>query len=217
MANGNYASAIGDFRRAIAHDPNFALAYGALGSAYTNLGESNLAQENDRKAFELRGEVSERERLGIEAGYYWNVAGDLEEARDAYELLVQTYPRDSAAHFNLGNVYHGLGRLEEGLAEARESFRLDPNSRMSHSYLAFSLVALNRLQEAEEIEKEALAKYLYLGRAYAMQSHSLAGPDADAARAKVHAAYESFLTLWKDADPEVPILKEAKAEYAKLQ
>ncbi len=159
LTNGNYASAIGDFRRAIAHDPNFALAYGALGSAYTNLGESNLAQENDRKAFELRGEVSERERLGIEAGYYWNVAGDLEKARDAYELLVQTYPRDSAAHFNLGNVYHGLGRLEEGLAEARESFRLDPNSRMSYSYLVFSLVALNRRQEAEEIEKEALAKY----------------------------------------------------------
>ena len=58
---------------------------------------------------------------------------------------------------------------------------------------------------------------LYLARAYAMQSHSLAGPEADAARAKARAAYESFLTLWKDADPDVPILKEAKAEYAKLQ
>jgi hypothetical protein len=58
---------------------------------------------------------------------------------------------------------------------------------------------------------------LYLARAYAIQSDSLAGPEADAARAKVRAAYESFLTLWKDADLDVPILKEAKAEYAKLQ
>ena len=33
----------------------------------------------------------------------------------------------------------------------------------------------------------------------------------------LHAAYRDFLTLWKDADPDVPILKEAKAEYAKLQ
>jgi eukaryotic-like serine/threonine-protein kinase len=40
---------------------------------------------------------------------------------------------------------------------------------------------------------------------------------ADAARAKSHAAYQDFLTLWKDADPDIPILKQAKAEYAKLQ
>jgi eukaryotic-like serine/threonine-protein kinase len=46
-----------------------------------------------------------------------------------------------------------------------------------------------------------------LGRAYAMQG--------DTANAK--AAYKDFLTLWKDADPDIPILKEAKAEYAKLQ
>jgi hypothetical protein len=35
--------------------------------------------------------------------------------------------------------------------------------------------------------------------------------------AEARAAYQDFLTLWKDADPDIPILKEAKAEYAKLQ
>ena len=48
---------------------------------------------------------------------------------------------------------------------------------------------------------------LQLGRAYAMFG--------DTTKAKV--AYQDFLTLWKDADPDIPILKEAKAEYAKLQ
>ena len=43
------------------------------------------------------------------------------------------------------------------------------------------------------------------------------GADADAARVRALAAYKDFLTLWKDADPDVLILKEAKAEYAKLQ
>ena len=52
----------------------------------------------------------------------------------------------------------------------------------------------------------ALAR-LQIGRAYAMQG--------DTAKAK--AAYQEFLTLWKDADPDVPILIAAKAEYAKLQ
>ena len=52
----------------------------------------------------------------------------------------------------------------------------------------------------------ALAR-LQLGRAYKMQG--------DTAKAK--AAYQDFFTLWKDADPDIPILKQAKAEYAKLQ
>jgi len=53
----------------------------------------------------------------------------------------------------------------------------------------------------------AALAHLQLGRAYAMNS--------DTAKAK--SAYQDFLTLWKDADPDIPILKEAKAEYAKLQ
>jgi hypothetical protein len=41
--------------------------------------------------------------------------------------------------------------------------------------------------------------------------------EADAARVRALASYEGFLTLWKDADPDIPILKQAKSEYAKLQ
>jgi len=48
--------------------------------------------------------------------------------------------------------------------------------------------------------------HLQLGRAYVMQS--------DVGKAK--AAYQDFLTLWKDADPDIPVLKQAKAEYAEL-
>src|SRR5438270_5223208 len=49
--------------------------------------------------------------------------------------------------------------------------------------------------------------HLQLGRAYAMAG----------ATAKAKAAYQDFFTLWKDADPDIPILKRAKAEYSKLQ
>jgi tetratricopeptide (TPR) repeat protein len=61
----------------------------------------------------------------------------------------------------------------------------------------------------------ALAR-LGVARANALQSRTSQGPDADAARARALAAYKDFLTLWKDADPGIPILREAKAEYAKL-
>ena len=49
--------------------------------------------------------------------------------------------------------------------------------------------------------------HLQIGRAYAM-SGNIAGAKT---------SYQEFLTLWKDADPDIPILKEAKAEYARLQ
>jgi hypothetical protein len=59
--------------------------------------------------------------------------------------------------------------------------------------------------------------HLGLARANALQSRASQGADADVARARALTAYKDFLTLWKDADPELPILKQAKAEYAKLQ
>jgi eukaryotic-like serine/threonine-protein kinase len=49
--------------------------------------------------------------------------------------------------------------------------------------------------------------HLQLARSYVLQGNM----------AKARVAYKDFLTLWKDADPDIPILKEAKAEYAKLQ
>jgi eukaryotic-like serine/threonine-protein kinase len=49
--------------------------------------------------------------------------------------------------------------------------------------------------------------HLQLGRAYAMSGEN----------AKAKASYQDFFSVWKDADPDIPILKEAKAEFAKLQ
>jgi len=48
---------------------------------------------------------------------------------------------------------------------------------------------------------------LGLARAYALSGDSV----------KSRTAYQNFFALWKDADPDIPILKQAKAEYAKLQ
>ena len=50
-----------------------------------------------------------------------------------------------------------------------------------------------------------------------MQARTSQGADADAARVRALAAYKDFLAQWKEADPDIPILKEAKAEYANLQ
>jgi hypothetical protein len=59
--------------------------------------------------------------------------------------------------------------------------------------------------------------HLGLARANALQSRTSQGADADAARVRALNAYKDFFALWKTADPNIPVLKEARAEYAKLQ
>jgi hypothetical protein len=59
--------------------------------------------------------------------------------------------------------------------------------------------------------------HLGVARANALQSRTSQGADADAARVRALAVYKDFLTLWKDADPAIPIVKHAKAEYARLE
>ena len=62
----------------------------------------------------------------------------------------------------------------------------------------------------------ALAR-LGVARANALQSRTAQGADADAARVRALAAYKDFLTLWKDADSDLPVYRQAEAEYAKLR
>jgi serine/threonine protein kinase/tetratricopeptide (TPR) repeat protein len=59
----------------------------------------------------------------------------------------------------------------------------------------------------QPVDPELSLAHLYLGRAYALQGNA----------AKARTAYQDFFALWKDADPDVPILKQAKAEYEKLE
>jgi tetratricopeptide (TPR) repeat protein len=57
--------------------------------------------------------------------------------------------------------------------------------------------------------------HLGVARANALEARTSQATDADANRVRALAAYKDFFTLWKDADPDIPVLKQAKAEYAK--
>ena len=59
--------------------------------------------------------------------------------------------------------------------------------------------------------------HLAVARANALESKTAQGAEGDAARARAVAAYKDFLEMWKDADPDIPIYRAAKAEYARLQ
>lgn len=59
--------------------------------------------------------------------------------------------------------------------------------------------------------------HLGVARANALQARNSSGADADLARSRSLAAYKDFFALWKDADSDIPVLKQARAELARLQ
>jgi eukaryotic-like serine/threonine-protein kinase len=160
-------------------------------------------------------------------------AGDVGRARTFAQELEKSFPNDivlklywlptinAAIELSKGNFSAALVELE---AAAPYELGQPPPMQLGPLYPPYLrgeayLLSHNGAAAAAEFQKfldhkgivinfvtGALA-HLQLGRAYAMAG--------DTAKAKV--AYPDFFTLWKDADPDIPILKEAKAEYAKLQ
>jgi eukaryotic-like serine/threonine-protein kinase len=148
------------FKRAIELDPNFAVAYAALGIAYSNLGEPGLANENLQRAYALRDRVSEREKLRISASYHSYFDGDLVKGSEMYELWAQAYPRDGVPPGNLGAINFYMGRYEEALSQTLEHLRIDPDNGMGYGNLVAQYAALNRFDEAKAAYQGAMARRL---------------------------------------------------------
>ena len=171
------------------------------------------------------------------------LAGDAAQATRLAADLARRFPEDTIVQLNYLPSIHAAIALQEGSASrAIEAlvpatpyelgscgwpftFVLYPIYLRGEAYVA----ARQGSAAAAEFQKildhpsvvvnEPIGSLAHLGmaRAYALQAQSAKGADADAARAKARAAYQDFLTLWKDADPDIPILIAAKAEYAKIQ
>jgi serine/threonine protein kinase/Flp pilus assembly protein TadD len=150
------AEGIPFYKRAIELDPNFAIAYAALGTSYFNLNQGDLAAENATKAYELRDRVSENERYRIATSYYHTVTGELEKAIEEYELWSKSYPRANSPHLNLGVIYQQLGQYDKAVFETQEALRLMPTTT-GYGNLAFEYIALDRLDDAEKVLQEARA------------------------------------------------------------
>jgi serine/threonine protein kinase/tetratricopeptide (TPR) repeat protein len=142
-------------KRAVELDPNFAMAYAAMAGIYWTDNEVGRGAENARKAYDLRGKVSERERLWIEGWYYLLATGELEKAAQTFELWQQTYPRDFLPLNGLGVTFTRLGDWERALQEHRESLRREPSNAWNYSNLGRTYMALNRLDEAQAVYKQA--------------------------------------------------------------
>ena len=154
---GDELSAVPNYQHAIEIDPNFAMAYARLGTVYNNLQQTQLSEQNRQKAFELRDRASEREKLYIMSHYYAD-SGQLEKGITAYELYIQTYPRDSIPFNNLAVIYNELGQFDNALQNAKHAVELDPDMLSGYGQVLAAYAGLNRIDEARAILNTAFQR-----------------------------------------------------------
>jgi len=149
-----FKAALPFFQRAVDIDPNFAMAYAWM-SVVVGRWELERKAEMARKAYNLRDKVSERERFFIEGAYYSMERMEGQKAEQTFELWQQTYPRDHAPYRSLGNGFIFQGNWEKALEEFREELRLEPDNVRNYVDLGNVYRALDRLDEAEAVYKQA--------------------------------------------------------------
>ena len=147
-------------QRAIQLDPNFAMAYSAVGGEYWSLGEIGRASEYFAKAYELREHASERERLEITAHYYQQVTGEMDKATQTYQEELASYPQTPPAMQNLAILYGEQGQYSKAAAQYRELLSISPDSGSVYGGLGNTLLALQRLDEAAQAIEKAQARQL---------------------------------------------------------
>jgi serine/threonine protein kinase/Tfp pilus assembly protein PilF len=146
--------------KAVELDPNFAMAYLAVGQDYLVEAETGRAAEYFTRAFQLRDHANERERFVIDAEYYSVVTGELEKAAQTYKRQIDSYPRSSAAYNNLGNVYAAMGQYDKAEEQLRKSLQVAAGHVADYANLGNILSALQKFDEAEKVAQEARSKKL---------------------------------------------------------
>ena len=147
-------------QHAIEIDPNFAIAYRALGGDYNSNGQPGRASEYFTKAFQLREHASEREKLDITADYYSNVTGEVDKAIQTYQEEIASYPRTVGAYTELGGVLVLLGQYEKAAGITQQAVQLAPDHVASYENLANCALALQRFDEARQMIRQAQVRKL---------------------------------------------------------
>jgi eukaryotic-like serine/threonine-protein kinase len=162
------------------------------------------------------------------AGVVFAMTGDSRRAERLSQELTRSFPDDTMQinfwrPITLAAIQMTHNRPERALEELRSAspYEMGEQLPLLPAYLrGQAYLALHRGPEAvAEFQKLIYQRGLVTNQVYASLARLgvARGSGVQDNVVKARAAYNDFLTLWKDADPDIPVLKEAKAEYAKLQ
>ena len=169
------------------------------------------------------------------AAFALALTGDLQASESLAQKLAEPFPEDTSVQFSYLPALRALCALDRrdpgnALGALENAVPYDFAVPASSYYFFFgalypvyvrgeAYLAAHRVTEAvTEFQKILAHRGMVLADPVGIMARFELGRALSMAgdKAKAKAAYQDFLTLWKDADPDVPILKEAKAEYARL-
>jgi tetratricopeptide (TPR) repeat protein len=151
------AEAIALFERAIALDPQFAMAHARIGYTYTVT--SSMPPKGKpylEKAFALANRLTEMDRAQI-AAWYALASQDYPAAVRAYEAMIAAYPQETELYVRLGRLLRGEERYDEAVAAINKGLVLDRNNPALHNLLGSIYSQLGRHAEAIAAERQYVA------------------------------------------------------------
>jgi eukaryotic-like serine/threonine-protein kinase len=206
------------------------------------LGNPSQARQQAAEGLKL---APDSQAVNVEAALAYAIAGDTARAESMAQDLNRKYPQDTQMQAIWLPAIHGQIALNRKNPQAAVEALQKPTGELEYASIAFlqnisplyptyirgqAYLAANQGKEAAaEFQKiidhtgivwncwTGSLAHLGVARANALLAKSSQGADADLARTRSLAAYKDFLALWKDADPTLPTLQQAKSESAKLQ
>jgi DNA-binding winged helix-turn-helix (wHTH) protein/tetratricopeptide (TPR) repeat protein len=141
------------YQQAAELDPRFCMAYNAVASEYINLNEYKLAAEYYKKAIELSGHLSEREKFVIQ-GRNLNV----EQRIKTFQMWAATYPHDFVPWFDLAADRVDIGQDAAAIPAGVRALELEPNQWLNYYILARAYERTNRFAEAKAVGARAVQR-----------------------------------------------------------
>jgi tetratricopeptide (TPR) repeat protein len=143
------AEALALLKRAVALDPQFAMAYARIGYIHAMIrnGEGEQAKPFLEKAFQLSHRLNEKDKLYVTA-WYAQANIDHNSAIRAFRQITQQYPLETEAYWRLGFQLQQAGRFEEAADAYRQGLAIDPEAKDIYNKLGFIYSNLGRYDEA---------------------------------------------------------------------
>jgi serine/threonine protein kinase/tetratricopeptide (TPR) repeat protein len=146
--------------KAVAADPQFAMAYFLLAVDNVILGRLKESRTYIQKAFDLRQHVSERERYTIEAEYYQMMPERIwDKAIDAFTKLLNLYPWDGTGNGDLGYTYSKMEEWDKAIERYEVLRRYNVSDSVTYFMLSFNYLAKGQIEKAREVLEGYLNKF----------------------------------------------------------
>ncbi len=154
-----YERSIESMEKAIALDPEFAMAYRSLSVSHTNLGKYMEANKYIQKALELSDRLTERERLMIEGEFYSQSDMTYDKAIEAYNELLKLYPEDTIVNHNLALRYQDLEEWDKAIEYFKASIMANTDFILTYTNLASSYKKKGMYEKAIEVYEECIRNF----------------------------------------------------------